>query len=492
MRKFYVSIIVLMVTIAVSAQTKEYVDLGLPSGTLWATCNVGANAPEKYGDYFAWGETEPKKNHSRENYKWCTKSEEGYAWLSKYRCQKDEKSDFVDGKYVLDPEDDAATVNWGDEWCMPTYEQQRELENPEYTTMTPTKLNGVYGMRITSKKDKTKSIFLPCAGKCTEKGVASTNNARKYGYYWSSKCYGYSTKPYFGCASKLTSAAASGEQNGIERWYGCTIRPVRAKATAVKEPTREYVDLGLPSGTLWATCNLGADSPEGYGEYFAWGETEAKVSFSRGNYKWCAKYNSSYTWLSKYRTHIDDRSDFMDNKAKLDPEDDAVIANWGSEWCMPDFNQLRELEDSKYTTKKWTTLNGVNGVLITSKKDKSKSIFLPAAGVVYESGFSMLQAYAAGKVGVYWSDGIYSQSAEAYTGCATMASNSSKGLLQQHAATSRWYGCTIRPVRAKTTTSIVEVNDNQKAAKSGKYIVGGKLVIVKDGKKYNANGIEIK
>ena len=94
-----------------SQENHEFVDLGLPSGTLWATCNVGANAPEEYGDYFAWGETAPKETHSWNTYKWCNGSS---TTMTKY-CTNSSfgYNGFVDNKRVLDPEDDAAYVNWG-------------------------------------------------------------------------------------------------------------------------------------------------------------------------------------------------------------------------------------------------------------------------------------------------------------------------------------------------------------------------------------------
>ena len=134
----------------------------------------------------------------------------------------------------------------------------------------------------------------------------------------------------------------------------------------------EYVDLGLPSGTLWATCNVGASKPEEYGDYFAWGETKTKETFAHENYKWLN--GNVYT---KYCTHNEEGK--VDNKTILDSEDDAATANWGSKWCMPSVKQVEELFDGENTTQKWTTLNGVNGLLITSKKN-GNTIFLPATG----------------------------------------------------------------------------------------------------------------
>ena len=136
----------------------EWVDLGLPSGTLWATCNVGATAPEEYGDYFAWGETEPKEEYTWETYKWCNGSE---TTLTKYCIHSDYGyNGFVDGKVELDPEDDAAYANWGSSWRMPTVEQLNELiDNCSWTWAAR---NGVYGRLFTGPNGNT--LFLPAAG----------------------------------------------------------------------------------------------------------------------------------------------------------------------------------------------------------------------------------------------------------------------------------------------------------------------------------------
>lgn len=129
----------------------EFVDLGLPSGALWATCNVGADNPEDFGDYFAWGETEPKDFYDWSNYKYgnCV---DGIYELSKYYAD--------DGLTVLEPGDDAARANWGEQWRMPTKEEYDELYRE--TTFVWTKINGVYGRLLTGSNGN--SIFLPAAG----------------------------------------------------------------------------------------------------------------------------------------------------------------------------------------------------------------------------------------------------------------------------------------------------------------------------------------
>lgn len=142
----------------------------------------------------------------------------------------------------------------------------------------------------------------------------------------------------------------------------------------------EYVDLGLPSGTLWATMNVGANSPEEYGDYFAWGETEEKDEYNWSTYKWC---NGDYNKLTKYCNNSSyGNNGFTDGKTELDPEDDAATANWGPEWRMPSQEQMQELIDN--VTWQWTTVNGVNGQMITSNVNGA-SLFLPASGICYDN-----------------------------------------------------------------------------------------------------------
>ena len=158
----------------------EYVDLGLPSGLKWATCNVGATTPEEYGDYFAWGEVEPKTTYNWSTYKYCAGSSHT---LTKYCTQSNHGKDgFTDNKTVLDPEDDAATVNWGGAWRMPTKAEQDELRNN--CTWDWTTQNGVNGYKVTGPNGN--SIFLPAAG-CTNAGTLI--GAGSYGYYWSSSLF---------------------------------------------------------------------------------------------------------------------------------------------------------------------------------------------------------------------------------------------------------------------------------------------------------------
>ena len=160
----------------------EYVDLGL--SVKWATCNVGATKPEEYGDYFAWGETQPK--------------------------------DYYDNKTTLDLSDDAARANWGGSWRMPTKAEQDELRNN--CTWTWTTQNGVNGYKVTSKSNGN-SIFLPAAG---YRYVSSLNDAGSLGYYWSSSLY--TDNPNF--AYSLFFGSSDVVWYIIDRYYGFSVRPV--------------------------------------------------------------------------------------------------------------------------------------------------------------------------------------------------------------------------------------------------------------------------
>jgi len=160
----------------------------------------------------------------------------------------------------------------------------------------------------------------------------------------------------------------------------------------------EYVDLGLPSGLLWATCNVGAETPEGYGDHFAWGETQPKGTYNWNTYQYCMGSN---TTLTKYCNNSNyGYNGFTDNLTILLPEDDAATANWGSDWRMPTKEEWQELYQN--TTHIWTTQNGVNGRLFTATN--GNSLFLPAAG--YRAGTSL---YGAGTYGDYWSSSLHSE-----------------------------------------------------------------------------------
>ncbi|MBR5824233.1 MAG: DUF1566 domain-containing protein [Paludibacteraceae bacterium] len=186
------------------------VDLGL--SVKWATCNVGANSPEEYGDYFAWGEVEPKTT-----YDWITYKYGDSDQLTKY-CHNSSYGNggFTDNKTVLDPEDDAATVNWGGAWRMPTRAEQDELRKK--CTWTWTTQNGVSGYKVTGPNGN--SIFLPAAGYMYE---GTLKYAGGSGHYWSSSLAACGPSyAYLVCFD----VGNVDWYNGHYRYYGLSVRPV--------------------------------------------------------------------------------------------------------------------------------------------------------------------------------------------------------------------------------------------------------------------------
>jgi hypothetical protein len=390
------------------ADGHEYVDLGLPSGTMWATCNVGANSPEEFGTFFAWGETSPKQDYSWRRYQHCNRDMEQ---LTKYCIHSDYGT--VDNKRELDPEDDAATVNWGESWQMPSRNQIKELI--AHTTAVWTTVHDVEGMLLTSKHNDN-SIFLPAGGVYEEvphSGIGAV------GSYWSRSLDGdYS---FYACMLNINIV---NDPNGMigqepyERSWGFNVRPVLAM-----EEVHEYVDLGLPSGTLWAKTNVGAFAPEDYGDYFAWGETYPKSDYDWYNYAFGTERD-----LTKYNN--------SDGLTELLPEDDAATANWGNDWQMPSELQCMELMDENYVEKVLTTQNDVPGWLITSKHNGA-SIFLPAAGLQVESDRGSIEV---GNDGFYWSRSLDgSDSRNMWLSHSIMANDQ------------RRFGLSVRPVRVQET-----------------------------------------
>lgn len=158
----------------------------------------------------------------------------------------------------------------------------------------------------------------------------------------------------------------------------------------------DYVDLGLPSGTLWATCNVGAENPEAYGDYFAWGETQSKDAYNWSTYIYC---NGDYNQLTKYCPQSDlGFNGFTDDLDALLPDDDAATAHWGEGWRTPTYENWVELLSKCSHT--WTTRNGVNGCLFTGRN--GNSIFLPAASSRNDD-----ESRNAGDEGSYWSRSLH-------------------------------------------------------------------------------------
>ena len=378
-----------------------YVDLGLPSGIKWATCNVGASNPEGYGNYYAWGEVTTKSNYIKENNSSYGKDLGNIGGNSRY---------------------DVARKEWGSSWRLPTKAEFDELlAHCEWTWTT---LNGVKGYKVKSKKNGN-SIFFPAAGWHFDvvkyQGIG--------GYYWT-----YNASSKYG-AYFLSLLKSKKETKSFGRENGISVRPVSGnavsgeihdsyaestnkKSSADRINSHEYVDLGLPSGIKWATCNVGASKPEGYGNYYAWGETATKSRYSNDNSITYGKNVGDIGGNSQY---------------------DVARKEWGSSWRLPTKAEFDEL--LAYCEWTWTTLNGIKGYEVRSKKN-GNSIFLPAAGWNHEKYDSFH-----GTAGHYW--------------CSSPKENNAYGAYLLHILSSKkattWHGRetgqSIRPVYGSVKSS---------------------------------------
>ena len=213
------------------------VDLGLPSGTLWADHNIGATNPEDYGDYYAWGETAAKETYNWTTYKWMNPAVNDLAGCTKYQFADgqtdcvwyDSEGNFIgDGKTELETSDDVASQTWGGKWQMPTQAMIQELISQCYWVWTTT-YNGksvsgyiVYKAKTDSDYDVATDphIFLPAAG---SRWGSELLRAGSYGYYWSRSLNPNSSN---GACSLGFGSDDVWDDNASRRFSGFAVRPV--------------------------------------------------------------------------------------------------------------------------------------------------------------------------------------------------------------------------------------------------------------------------
>lgn len=321
----------------------EWVDLGLPSGTRWATCNIGATQPHLPGVLYAWGEKAAKTSYVPENSKTHGKEMDDISGNATY---------------------DVATAKWGNGWRMPTKEEFDELVEycpfPQYV-----KQNGRYGQLFTNQLNG-RTLFLPTTG---SKEMGSRHEeANTCGLYWTSTPHKDS---FLNGAHQYHYGAAMGEMGVGERSSGFAVRAVIDNDAMITIPAQgatnghEWVDLGLPSGTKWATCNIGAKSAEEYGKTFGWAKLTPKEGDRRQNNEAEGKDMGDIGGDASY---------------------DTATALWGDGWRMPSIENFKELMDN--CTWEYTKLGRVNGCKGISKIN-GNYIFLP------------IQFYE--KIAKYWS-----------------------------------------------------------------------------------------
>ena len=344
------------------------VDLGLPSGTLWAAGNIGAELPWETGKYFAWGETV------------------GYTDADVAAGERTfDKASYNAGSAAsisadLTLEQDAAHVNLGGNWQMPTADYYQELiDNCTYTFQQNYGGSGVT-CAVFKSMINGNELVIPCTGYYSETSKSSSGSVYCWSSSWSSRS---SAKRGYG--SNTFNATSTSN-----RYYGLNVRAIVPGARTPgsgtgTENNYKYVDLGLPSGLKWATCNVGATSPEQAGLYFAWGET---VGYTAEQVKSGVQSFSSSVYNSGSAASI---------SADLMLEQDAAHSYMGGNWRMPTNADYQELLDNCDVT--WISSymgKGVVGKLFTSRVN-GNSVFLPAAGLCSSSSINVV-----GSGGRYW------------------------------------------------------------------------------------------
>ncbi len=333
--------------------TEKLVDMGL--SVKWASWNVGATKPEEYGNFYAYGEVEPKEEYTLLNYQWY------YTDYNDWDCDEWEKY-YKLGKTITGTNYDVAHVKWGDQWRMPTRAEWKELiENCDWKW---TGINGVTGALATSRINGN-SIFLPAAGNMVD---AEHTHDQLGCFYWTATEYEQSDISQecrnYRANIDATNRAADGYDYPE---VGFSIRAVYGPVPA-EEPDQviiptddQMVDLGL--SVKWAPFNLGATSEANDGNFYCWGETKEKQYSHVYNYKW-------YDPLTDEYIEIGDQISGT--------EYDVATQLWGNGWRLPTAEEMRELVEECTWTASSTgyTVTGPNG----------NSIFLKASGMMTYKG----------------------------------------------------------------------------------------------------------
>ena len=450
----------------------EWVDLGL--SVKWATCNVGASVPEQYGNYYAWGETKPKDGYTPSNsvtyqqqmsdiagnpqYDAAT-ANWGEGWKMPTITQMEElssrctwewiKQNGVRGYKVTGPNGNIiflpasgyrSAASFTDGSCGSTYYWSSTPRSSNTNRSNAYRLpfdggnhdvvyvDRYYGYSVRAvrewKDGETPSVEVS-VNSTDITAVVNTyvsspiSEITECGFYW-----GTNPNPTEADNNVVLENTTGSIAKLITNLTPNTTYYVKAYAanssgtsysevisfTTLDKVEHDYVDLGLPSKLKWATYNVGASSPEEYGNYYAWGEVTPKTEYTQSN-------------SETYGVPLTDISG--------NPQYDAAAANWGGGWRMPTSSEMQELIDN--CTWVWLLQNGTMGYKVTGPN--GNSIFLPAAG--YRIGSSL---GAAGGFGRYWSS-----APQGSTNAYTLGFDDSYDLYEN--SESRDFGFTVRPVR---------------------------------------------
>ena len=289
----------------------------------------------------------------------------------------------------------------------------QDATNIEYSTAT---LNGT--LSVTSIEVLTKEVWFLYSENATTidalklTGTKVSSSLSGNGFSASLSGLKYETTYYYVACAKVHNRVV----------YGAA---VSFKTLPAPKPTA--VDMGL--SVKWGSFNIGATSPEEYGDYYAWGETTTKSTYNWSTYTLC---QGSNTTMTKYCTSSS--YGIVDNKTILEKTDDVAAQKLGGNWRMPTDAEWTELRNTSNCTWTWTTENSVNGYRVTSKKT-GNSIFLPAAGYRNEDNL-----YDAGSFGYYWSSSLNADSSGSAWDVYFFSS-----LVYRYGG-NRYFGLSVRPV----------------------------------------------
>ena len=384
----------------------RFVDLGL--SVKWAKWNIGAESTSEYGGYYGWGDIT---------------GEVVSPYANKYAVGNTSTSIAGNANY------DIAVAKWGGHWRLPTKAEYEEMVSAAVNAAWTYDASGGVKKYIATFSNGNKLEF-PCDGymnsSCTEKSYDT------HGFYWTADL-GTDQMPYY----FHMSGPRSRSYTSTEKFMHLFIRPVydeglppvtpegpQDDTTAEASPA---VDLGLYSGNLWATYNVGAKKETQSGVYVAWGELEEKIS--EGYYK----ENYAY-WSADNPDHEGYSTALGTNIAGT--EYDIAHVRWKGDWQMPTDSDMKELRDDCTWTAE--TRSGVFGYKVTGPN--GKSIFLPCAG--YYNGKDLISNNSEGN---YWCSTMYMFAREYQLGYALSLGQD----IHELSRYSRKGGCTVRPVKHK-------------------------------------------
>lgn len=419
----------------------QYVDMGLPSGLLWATCNIGAKTSTEFGDYFAWGETETKSRFSWDNYKWYEKID-NKSVLTKY-CTPHNLGECADVylgeddyKKLLELEDDAANSSLGGNWRMPTIAEFEELLDPANTTWCYIMKNGVKGCMVVSRKNGN-SIFLPLAGYSLENVTSEVSSI--VACYWSSSLY----VNYAQFAEFLTFEGEKSQNYNTSRCNGNTIRPVLAKTLdftihfdangaegEMSDIEAKYAETFIVPECLYENKDIQfkywTTEADGSGVKYRVGNSVVITEDLTLYAQWGANINgyecvdlgltSGVLWAT-HNIFAEKPEDYglyftwgeteplrgvYENKydgeySSFELADDAARQNWGGNWRVPLASEIDELIAECTWT--WISINNVSGYEV--KGPNGNTIFLPAAGGCSHMGNDRYSLYGRNARGYY-------------------------------------------------------------------------------------------